>query len=437
MKLVIWLPMIVFVFGCTPTYAQKVFAIDTVDKAYIEKLSKHYKAQNEILLERLRDIAPNKKLYKYYYGNYEYVFAELNQEIEDGLMTYNQPIFALFDKILKEIRAKNPQVPDNLQLFLVRNNASNAYTLGDNTIFMNLGLFRYMENEDQIASVMTHEIAHLLLNHTIKALNYGYEQDQKSAADAKHLQRTSTRVSDRAMELFKSSIYKSYEVRRSHEMEADSLGYVLLKKTKYDAKEIIPSLNLLEQYNESKYKDVRVGTYKQFFDLPVQKFKEEWLEGEDFSSYNYNDFTKKFDEDSLLTHPETEDRIKYLKSTFPELANIDSTGRGLEEVYKQYRELAKKEGMANLYFNKYYGISIYWALVFLQDDPDNEYYRKWLGTNFYRIYEARRDYQLNKYLDRVSPKDQSESYVRFLNFMWNLSLDEMKNIADYYVTKYP
>lgn len=435
MKLVKWLPMIVFALGCTPTYAQKVFAIDTVDKAYIEKLSKHYKAQNEILLESLRDIAPNKKLYKYYYGNYEYVFAELNQEIEDGLMTYNQPIFALFDKILKEIRAKNPQVPNNLQLFLVRNNASNAYTLGDNTILMNLGLFRYMENEDQIASVMTHEIAHLILNHTIKALTYGYEQDQKSADEAKHIKRTSTRVSDQAMELFKGHLYKWYDLRRIHEMEADSLGYVLLKNTNYDATEVIPSLSLLELYNEAKYEEVKAGTYKQFFDLPEQKFKDEWMQGEDFSSYNYEDFTSKFDEDSLLTHPEIEDRIKYLKSTFPELANVDSIGKGIDERYKQYKELAKNEVMANLYFNKYHGISIYWALMQLQDDPDNEYYRKWLGMNFYRIYEARRDYQLNKYLDRVSPKDQTESYVRFLNFMWNLSLDEMKNIADYYVTK--
>jgi uncharacterized protein YaaN involved in tellurite resistance len=45
-----------------------------------------------------------------------------------------------------------------------------------------------------------------------------------------------------------------------------------------------------------------------------------------------------------------------------------------------------------------------------------------------------KNYNLNRYLDRVDPKNQSESYQQFLNFMWNLSLDEIKNIADYYQT---
>lgn len=74
-------------------------------------------------------------------------------------------------------------------------------------------------------------------------------------------------------------------------------------------------------------------------------------------------------------------------------------------------------------------------MQFLQDKENEEYYKMWLGKLFDKIYEARKNYNLNRYLDRVEPKKQSKSYQQFLNFMWNLSMDDIKNIADYYNKK--
>ena len=59
-------------------------------------------------------------------------------------------------------------------------------------------------------------------------------------------------------------------------------------------------------------------------------------------------------------------------------------------------------------------------------------HKKLLGEGFKKIYQARKEYKLNRYLDRIDPKNQSESYIQFLSFMWNLSLEEIKNIADFY-----
>ncbi|MCB0472128.1 MAG: peptidase M48, partial [Flavobacteriaceae bacterium] len=80
-----------------------------------------------------------------------------------------------------------------------------------------------------------------------------------------------------------------------------------------------------------------------------------------------------------------------------------------------------------------YGLGIYAAMQFLQDKKKEAYTKFWLGKMFEKIYEARKNYNLNRYLDRVKPKDQSESYQQFLNFMWNLKLDEIKHIADHYL----
>jgi hypothetical protein len=65
-------------------------------------------------------------------------------------------------------------------------------------------------------------------------------------------------------------------------------------------------------------------------------------------------------------------------------------------------------------------------------EEDKKYYLKLLGENFREIFKARKEYTLNRYFDRVEPKEQNDSYIQFLSFMWNLNLNEIKNIADFY-----
>ena len=87
-------------------------------------------------------------------------------------------------------------------------------------------------------------------------------------------------------------------------------------------------------------------------------------------------------------------------------------------------------------FSEDYGICIYICMYRLQKEDiaeeDKKYYEKYLGENFQKIYKARKDYTLNRYLDRIEPKEHDESYIQFLSFMWNLNLNEIKNIADFY-----
>ena len=95
--------------------------------------------------------------------------------------------------------------------------------------------------------------------------------------------------------------------------------------------------------------------------------------------------------------------------------------------------IAYMETVPNLYFDEEFGLSIYAALLYIERNKENEdYFKEWLGKSFQKIYEARKNYTLNRYLNRVSPNEQSESYQQFLSFMWNLKPDEIKKIADYY-----
>lgn len=418
------------------TYAQQPASTDTNGRAYTEALAKSYPQQNELFLLGLKSSITDKKLLKHYEANYKEIFEVVNEQIKEGQMIYNPVLSVTLEKLLQEIKTKNPVVAGDIRIMLMRENYPNAYTLGDASIFVNMGLLYHLDNEDQAAGVLSHEIGHLLMTHTLKALKDNYDRDKENIANVKEVKQTEVKKTDRAFNLLKNSVYKKGRLQREHELEADSIGYVLFKTLGYRKAAFAEALEIVDRNDTLVPGVVATETYKLFFDLPNQKFEEKWLKGEDFSSYNYKAYTEKYNKDSISSHPKSKERVAYLTKVFPELAlKENNTPTGISASYAPIKTLAEKERFSNLYFNEKYGEVIYLSLLYLQKEPGDKHYKSWLGKGLQKIYEARRDYKLNKYLDRVSPKDQSESYQRFLGFMWNLSLNEMKNMADFYAAK--
>ena len=170
------------------------------------------------------------------------------------------------------------------------------------------------------------------------------------------------------------------------------------------------------------------------FDLPTQKFKEDWLKKEDFSSYDYSQYQEKLHLDSISTHPETDQRIKKLQILFKDLNTNQNLVVQPTTEFKTLQNVAEHEQVPNMYFSEDYGAAIYMCLSRIEQQKNEPYYKKWLGKCFSKIYDARKGYKLNRYLDRIEPKEHSESYQQFLSFMWNLKLEEIKNIRDYYLS---
>lgn len=417
-------------------YPQQSPLIKPTDKVYIEKLNTNYRYRNEQFIDALKEIAPDRKLRKHYEETYEGIFEMLLKTINEGYVADVPVITDKVDYILKEIKEKNPNVPANVQVLIMRDNQPNAHTVGDNVLFVDMGLFYYMQSDDQVACVLAHEIGHGLLNHSIQAITYNYERDKESVADVRAVREREVKKADYAFKLLKESLYNEQGIRRRHEMEADSVAYMLIKNTRYNKHALPQVLNVMAKYDSVVRDDLRLSAYHDFFDLPDQKFDSSWLEMEDFSSYNYESYTPDFDEDSLSSHPEVAERIEYLGRIFPELKNAkNKTANKSAGAFKEIQQAAEKERIPNLYHDERYGEAVYMALLYLQDNPEDQFYKEWLGINLEKLYAARKDYQLNKYLDRVDPKDQRKSYVRYLNFMWNLSLEELKQIADYYAVQ--
>ena len=188
-------------------------------------------------------------------------------------------------------------------------------------------------------------------------------------------------------------------------------------------------------YDTLPFFTLDTSIYYTMFDLPEQKINPAWLKGEDFDQYHYIDKPSEFHVDSLMSHPSMEVRIENLKKHYT--LETDTTTLFPDSTYAYMTSIVASEIFPVFYYNEEYGVALYGVLRRLQHDAENVYYRKWLGLLFNKIYEARKNYVLNRYVDAVDMRDKNRSYQQFLGFIWQLNLREIKIIADHYKYQKP
>jgi Zn-dependent protease with chaperone function len=427
-KLISFLFLYVFIIS----FGQVYKPIDTADYAQRKDFLKNFSVSTENLIKKNKTDYPGKgneisKIYREFEKDFQ-------KKVKEKDFVFNSVFDSKVKSLIERLRKNNPQIPQNLKILVAKDNTPNAYCFADGTFVINMGLFNWLNNDDQLGAVISHELGHKISEHTLKTILKIIDQDQMDKVVVQSIKSTKENRNQRAFDALKNRIYKKGAENRKQEMQADSLGYVVFKNSDFKKTEFINTLKRLEDFDTISPRELKVETYRKYFNLPNQAFKDKWLNKEDFSLYNYNNFKEKLNKDSLKSHPEIVLRINNLKKIFPEL-KTDVADEKPSDSYAALDKIARMEILPNFYHSEDYGVGIYASLQFLQDQEEEKYYRNWLGKCFAKIYEARKNYNLNRYLDRVDPKNQSESYQQFLNFMWNLSLDEIKNIADYYQTE--
>ncbi len=416
------------------TFSQENYELDTIDKPKREAFVKEFQSRQKALIEEVESKYSG-KIYKGLKKNLEEFQKDFIEELNDRTFFFDERFQNKANEILYELQTKNNSIALNTKILLSKDPTLNAHCLPNGIFVANIGLFYWLNNEDQIAGIIAHEMAHKILNHSINTQveNIEQENSKNSKETLSTLKNQKYKKGERAFELMKNLLYAKGKKRKKQELEADSLGYLLLQNTKYNKLDYIESLRLTEKYDSIKPEGVRKETYKKIFDIPAQPFNEKWLNLEDFSQYNYNAYEEKLNIDSLSTHPETSERIKKLEQLFPELKVSKSLSP--TEDFVKLEKITQHNLIPNFVFFENYGVSIYLCLLRLQENTSslsNEYYKKWLGEIFNKIFVARKEYKLNRYLDRINPKEDTESYIQFLSFMWNLKTEEIKNIADFY-----
>jgi len=364
---------------------------------------------------------------------FKLISKTIDAGIQEDRFIYDTRFTNYVDSLFALLRKNNPDIPSDIKFFITKDIPINAYYYGNKVIEINLGSFYFLQNDDQIAAIIAHEIAHYVSKHSVKDILYYYNLNKSSELkdEVYNLQSNRENKSELAYTKLKAILYSNGRRNKKKEMEADSLGYEIFRRSNFNKYEFVNNLQLFDLYNKIKPIGLQTETYKSLFNLPTQSFKAAWLNQEDFSTYDYSKFSDRYNEDSLSTHPVIEARIARLKSIFSELNELKPTLQTSPRL-DSLSHIAHYEQLPSLMYNEQYGIGVYVCMLNLQMKTDDQFYCQWLGKFFEKIYQARKNYTLNRYLERIDPRNQSPSYMQFISFMWNLKLNEIKQLSDYY-----
>ena len=342
------------------------------------------------------------------------------------------------DSLLSLLQLKNPELADhNLKVLISKDPSPNALSLGDGFVVLNLGLFSFLQTSDQVLSVLSHEIAHDYLEHTKKGLINNaatrLNLNARNGTFKETIKKSKYKRGFTSFELLKNLIYQKGAAQRKKELQADSLGYVFYRSTSANSSDYVNALAMMDVYNSQPSIKLDSSFLKSIFFDSAKAFEEAKMQVSDFKKYNYGQYKEKLIEDSLKYHPEITERIETLNKLYG--ITVDEHKPNEQGSYTKLQTLARKVYLENLFQLKQHGTGIYQVLYRLAlDNKENiDYYNYWLGTYFKALYEAKKTYTMNRYVDRVSPEQQNESYQLFLSLLWNLSLNDFDRYSKYYL----
>jgi len=370
----------------------------------------------------------------------------LTSSIDDQNYIYEPEMFNYIQAIIKQLARANPQEIPVMPLLLIdRSSSPNAYAIGGNVIAVNLGLISFAKSREEIALVIAHELSHNILNHAENAMK-GRAEWLTSDEYKNSLNNVLHSKYERLTRLRK--IYEDYTFSRSrhqryHEVEADSLAIVLLKKSKipFNAAFFLRLDSADNQYQQPLEKSLK--DYFAAYDLSVEdKWTQRRSKGLSSRNYSFKDTTGV--EDSLKTHPECIERYKktatlsdksIIQTPVPATVKEKTTKMLIWNIYDNmdltaclYRVLQEKDkGNKDVWYD-FMISNIFSGLCF----NDRELHRFNAIGIIPKEYISKDYYQLQNMLEQM-PRTNLQQYCSTLQnavFWKNLPADEkaLKNI---------
>ncbi|MCP3690084.1 MAG: M48 family metalloprotease [Gammaproteobacteria bacterium] len=184
----------------------------------------------------------------------------IKQEVEIGGRVYRHLLsnglvetHPLLDQFINELGARLLAILDrrvrDYRFFIVRDGSINAFALPGGYIGVNIGLILRAQTQDQLASVMAHEISHVRLRHGLKLMEKS--EDVSSAALLTIL--AGLLVGGGGSDLGAALVYGGAaggqqamtNYTREFEYEADRLGIGLLQGAGFDGRGMVEFFQLL------------------------------------------------------------------------------------------------------------------------------------------------------------------------------------------------
>lgn len=300
----------------------------------------------------------------------------------------------------------------------------NAVCYGQGIYAVTVSLLGRVENEDQLAFILAHEIAHDELGHIRTRIVQEADLDLESKAREQTFQVISGRIDREEINRFRTTLYAYTRHSRKNETKADSMAIVLLRNAGYNEQKGFDALPMLAAAQSPRHE---IGAeFFLPFHSPDYPFQDYWLNDRPVVySKKYMD-TFLYAADSIETHPGIGIRMKLLKPY------IRPNAAGTIDHHKAFvdavSEMAAFETVESAYKSDAYDMALYHALQLYSRYPDNAYLVSRIGKILVDLYEARNMNRFHHYVPKYTPNHGEE--LKLVNsFLHNLSQEELGELA--------
>lgn len=279
----------------------------------------------------------------------------LQNLLMNGDVLINDPLTRYVNKVADELLKNDVSLRNQLHIYVIKDPSVNAHAFDKGFIFINIGLLAQLENEAQLAYILSHEITHVVKKHSITE----YVENIKLENNTSDYDRGNEEERNLAR----------YRFSKEQETEADVEGLAMLKKSNYSIKTVNGAFDVL-QYSYLPFELIDFN--KTFFEdenliLPDTLFLKKTQDVKSNDDYD----------DTKSTHPNIRKRRGAIEADLK--VNDEASRKKFivsEDEFKTVRETARFE-LCNLYLvDRDYMNAIYGAYILLQKYPDNLFLKK-------------------------------------------------------------
>ncbi len=370
---------------------------------------------------------------------YSQIIKNRNQTIAEELIqnkiVHDSVLLGVCERVLSKLMSSNSSYKyGNIHLFLSRSPVANACCFGEGTLFVNLGLLLWIDNEDELALVLAHELSHQLLDHSENKIkkNIAFIASEDFISEMKKIKKSSDGKYEKYKSLMKEIAVQAGTHSRYKESEADSLGLVLIKNSGYNIQKAslillkldnVDDLFLSGKLYSVKEAFLRTGVDSNFF---VTKKKYYGLSSAQVQMNADKDF------DSIKTHPDCLARFKRINSGIKEIPKINCC-TFLSNYKKELKERTLVELIRYEFESNELTMASHLCLFAIHNGFSSPFYNQILSASFSRIGIA--DKELSKFSVTDAKANANTTLKELQDLIFKFDNSDISNISKYFLNK--
>jgi Zn-dependent protease with chaperone function len=347
--------------------------------------------------------------------------AKIDEElkrIDEATILIDGPAYNQINAIFQRILTANPSIPSTTKLVIYRSNAFNAFTMGDDIIFFNVGLLHKLKNEDEIALVIGHEIAHNTLKHVENSMidNVKFQTNDSIKQEIHQIKNSQYGKVSAYNQLLIPRLLETAETSRRHEFSSDSLGFIYIQQANFNIPHSLSMFEAMEDetHNWSEPFDLKKALHLNEFPEMIT-LADEYSNESSLGTFIEEDKDEK-DQLYLSSHPYDRDRFVRLAKMAKMDTVLENYTRFENETTKANLRLFNKEAIHTALRNQNLTKAILFGCRYVADFPQDEFGYEVLTLCFKTLEFTKFRRSAGKYLMLQDPK-QAEDLDRLCHFL--------------------